>query len=122
MGTETLKSISPDTDRERERRDFMKQFGLVPVLMLIAAVLGLSASSAPASNFPQKVSLILRQKVSCRDAKRLVKRNRLFVHCSASDHFSNKFEADYLGNAPLNEVLAAISTYDKIQAAVPGAE
>ena len=51
-----------------------------------------------------------------------MKRNRLFVHCTAGDHFNNKFEADYLGSEPLNEVLAAVSTYEKIQSAIPGAE
>ncbi len=61
------------------------------------------------ASFPQTVNVQLREKMSCREIKRLFKKERLHIHCDSKNGLLQSFSADYFGKGSLENVIKELS-------------
>jgi hypothetical protein len=86
---------------------------------LFGFVLGLFLTHTAWATFPPQVALTLKEKTSCREAKKIGRNHRLFVHCDAKDHLAKVYSADYLGKGSLASVIYELAKNSKVEGAVP---
>jgi hypothetical protein len=65
--------------------------------------------------FPPKLNVRFKEKMSCRDAKKLLRPKRLFVSCQTNSLRSIAYSADYFGREPLQKVISGLSANGKVR-------
>jgi hypothetical protein len=74
---------------------------------------GLDAGPAAAA-FPPKLTVRFKEKTSCRDAKKLLRPQRLFVDCQANAMRQLAYSADYFGREPVQKVISAVAANGRV--------
>ncbi len=69
---------------------------------------------------PARLAVMLKEKMSCREVKRLLRIERLFIQCDAKQPMARNWTAHYFGKESLPEVLRELSLYEKVERAELG--
>ena len=67
------------------------------------------------ASFPSHVTVHFKNKMSCRDARKLLKPSRLYVNCQLNSMRTDEYSAEYLGQQPLTQVMAELATNAKVR-------
>ena len=92
---------------------------LVSTLIVVVGLLACGPAFASSQEGPPKVTLVLKEKMSCRQIKKLVKEHRLFVHCDPQQRTARAFTAAYLGGENMETVLRQVASLPKVELATP---
>lgn len=82
-------------------------------LALSLLVFGFSVTTL--ASFPSRVTVQLKNKMSCRDVRKLLKPSHLYVNCQLNSMRTSEYSAEYLGQQPLPKVIAELSSNAKVQ-------
>lgn len=77
-------------------------------------------SSSAVAGAPTRMTVVLKEKMSCREVKKLIRIDRFFVQCNAKKSMARAWAAHYFGNEPVNDVIRELSAYAKVETASLG--
>ena len=92
----------------------MKLWGLLLMMFVL--------SSSSFAGAPARVTVVLKEKMSCREVKKLLRIDRLFVQCNAKKPMARAWAAHYFGKESVKEVIREITGYTKVETASPESE
>ena len=85
-------------------------------LLIVFLVLSPSAYAGA----PTRLAVMLKEKMSCREVKRLLRIERLFIQCDTKRPIARSWTAHYFGSEPVIEVLRELSMFSKVEKAELG--
>ena len=88
-------------------------------LFIVVGLLASGPAFASSQEGPPKVTIVMKEKVSCRQIKKLVKEHRLFVHCDPEQRTARAYTAAYLGDGSMDSVLRQVAALPNIELAAP---
>lgn len=83
-------------------------------------VLCLVLSTNAFAGAPTRLAVMLKEKMSCREVKKLLRIERLFIQCDTKRPMGRAWTAHYFGSEPLIEVLRELSLVEKVEKAELG--
>jgi len=87
-------------------------------LLLLSFCLGLTTNTYAGE--PTRLAVMLKEKMSCREVKRMLRVERLFIQCDAKRPIGRAWTAHYFGNEPVAEVVRELSLFEKVEKAELG--
>lgn len=85
--------------------------------MMSFCLLSMLVASTSHASAPARVTVVLKEKMSCREVKKLFQIERLFVQCNAKKTFARAWAAHYFGKDGVDELIKKIESYTKVETA-----
>ena len=63
---------------------------------------------------PKWLKVVFKERLACRQARRFLRKSRIYVQCDEKARASRAWSAVYVGEEPLDTVLSEITQYSRI--------